>query len=75
MTVKKSCKYGEYGSFEHLLFLFEGTGIIQEGNLDRVREYFLETLNTLYTACTRFHIITQHKFHSLYGRPVFATKQ
>ena len=22
MTVKKSCKYGEYGSFEHLLFLF-----------------------------------------------------
>ena len=21
MTVKKSCKYGEYGSFEHLLFL------------------------------------------------------
>ena len=23
MTVKKSCKYGEYGSFEHLLFLFD----------------------------------------------------
>ena len=22
MTVKKSCKYGDYGSFEHLLFLF-----------------------------------------------------
>ena len=22
MTVKKSCKYGEYGSFEDLLFLF-----------------------------------------------------
>ena len=22
MTVKKSCKYGEYGSFEHLHFLF-----------------------------------------------------
>ena len=22
MTVKKSCKYGKYGSFEHLLFLF-----------------------------------------------------
>ena len=22
MTVKKSCKYGEYGSFEHILFLF-----------------------------------------------------
>ena len=22
MTVKKSCKYGEYGSFEHSLFLF-----------------------------------------------------
>ena len=22
MTVKKSCKYGEYGSFEHLLFMF-----------------------------------------------------
>ena len=22
MTAKKSCKYGEYGSFEHLLFLF-----------------------------------------------------
>ena len=22
MTVKKSYKYGEYGSFEHLLFLF-----------------------------------------------------
>ena len=22
MTVKKSCKYGEYGSFEHLLILF-----------------------------------------------------
>ena len=21
MAVKKSCKYGEYGSFEHLLFL------------------------------------------------------
>ena len=21
MTVKKFCKYGEYGSFEHLLFL------------------------------------------------------
>ena len=21
MTVKKSCKYGEHGSFEHLLFL------------------------------------------------------
>ena len=21
MTVKKSCKYGEYGSFQHLLFL------------------------------------------------------
>ena len=21
MTVKKSCKYGEYGSFKHLLFL------------------------------------------------------
>ena len=22
MTVKKSCKYGQYGSFVHLLFLF-----------------------------------------------------
>ena len=22
MTVEKSCKYGEYGLFEHLLFLF-----------------------------------------------------
>ena len=22
ITVKKSCKYGEYGSFEHLLFFF-----------------------------------------------------
>ena len=22
MALKKSCKYGEYGSFEHLLFLF-----------------------------------------------------
>ena len=22
MTSKKSCKFGEYGSFEHLLFLF-----------------------------------------------------
>ena len=22
MTVKKSCKYGEYGSFEHLIFVF-----------------------------------------------------
>ena len=23
MTVKKSCEYGNYGSFEHLLFLFQ----------------------------------------------------
>ena len=23
MTAKKSCKYGEYGSFEHLLFLLK----------------------------------------------------
>ena len=23
MTVKKFCKYGKYGSFEHLLFLFQ----------------------------------------------------
>ena len=22
MTVKNSCRYGKYGSFEHLLFLF-----------------------------------------------------
>ena len=22
MTVKKSCRYAQYGSFEHLLFLF-----------------------------------------------------
>ena len=26
MTLKKSCKYGEYGSFEHLLLLF-GVGL------------------------------------------------
>ena len=25
MAAKKSCKYGEYGSFEHLLFLFIDT--------------------------------------------------
>ena len=25
MTAKKSCKYGEYGSFEHLLFLLHTT--------------------------------------------------
>ena len=24
MTAKKSYKYGEYGSFEHVLFLFNG---------------------------------------------------
>ena len=26
MTVKKSCKYGEYGLFEQLLFLFLSVG-------------------------------------------------
>ena len=32
MTVKKSCKYGEYGSFEHMVFLLScGYDLIGEG--------------------------------------------
>ena len=27
MTVKKSCKYGKYGLFEHLLSLLRGSGL------------------------------------------------
>ena len=28
MAVRKSCRYGEYESSEHLLFLFGGLGVI-----------------------------------------------
>ena len=35
VTCKKSCKYGKYGSFEHLLFLFiiDPEGHVEDGDL------------------------------------------
>ena len=43
MTMKKFCKYGEYGLFEHLLFLF--IGIIGPINWKSYLEQFIHMMD------------------------------